>query len=112
LVIREFIDRNLEPGIYQIADKESLSTKEIIELIGEATSRITRVWKIPPSFINGIAKAGNVFSFPLNSDKLKKLTENYLVSNKKLVDALGVELPIHARDGLKFTLNSLSKNQC
>jgi hypothetical protein len=47
----------------------------------------------------------------LNSERLTKLTENYLVSNKKLVKALGVELPIKAHEGLKLTLKSLSLNQ-
>jgi nucleoside-diphosphate-sugar epimerase len=110
-VIKEFIDREMNSGIYQVADTETLSTIDIIELIGEAICRKPKIWNIPAPFINGIAKAGNILSFPLNSEKLKKLTENYLVSNRKLVDALGVELPIHAREGLKFTLSSLKTNQ-
>jgi len=107
-VIKEFIDREIEPGIYQVADKETLSTKDLIELIGEATCRNPRIWNIPITIINSLAWIGNVLSLPLNSEKLKKLTENYLVSNRKLVNALGVELPINARDGFKFTLNSLT----
>lgn len=105
-VIGAFIERELHPGIYQVADKESLSTKDIIQLIGEATSRRPKIWNIPAPVITRIAKAGNLVSFPFNSESLRKLTENYLVSNRKLVGALGMELPIQARDGLKFTLNN------
>lgn len=110
-VIKEFIDREMKPGIYQVADKETLSTIEIIELIGEATCRKPKIWNIPAPLINSLARAGNILFFPLNSEKLKKLTENYPVSNRKLVDALGAELPIKAREGLKFTLNSLKTYQ-
>lgn len=109
-VIKEFIDREIEPGIYHVADKETLSTNDLIELIGEATCRNPHIWNIPASLINCFARMGNILSLPLNSEKLKKLTENYLVSNRKLVNALGSELPIHACDGLRVTLSSLSKN--
>lgn len=109
-VISQFIDRDIEQGIYQIADKESISTYEIIELMGEATSRKPRIWHIPAPLIVGFAKMGNFLSFPLNSEILKKLTENYQVSNQKLVKALGVELPVQAIDGLKLTLKSLNPN--
>lgn len=109
-VIKEFIDREIKAGIYHIADKETISTNDLIELIGEATCRNPQIWNIPASLINCFARMGNILSLPLNSEKLKKLTENYLVSNRKLVDALGVELPIHAREGLKATLSSLSKH--
>lgn len=109
-VINQFIERDIEPGVYQIADKESISTYEIIELIGEATLRKPKIWNIPAPLIVGFARMGNFLSLPLNSEVLKKLTENYQVSNQKLVKALGVELPVHAREGLKLTLNSLNPN--
>lgn len=110
-VINQFIDKEIEPGIYQIADNDSLSTSDIIKLIGEVTLCKPKIWNIPASLINGLANVGNILPLPLNSEKLKKLTENYLVSNKKLVNALGVELPIEAREGLKSTLNCLSLNK-
>ena len=106
-VIQEFIDREIESGIYQVADTETLSTNDVIELIGEAICRNPKIWNIPAPLINSIARMGNILSLQLNSENLKKLTENYLVSNRKLVGALGVELPIQAREGLKFTFSSL-----
>ena len=109
-VIKEFIERDIKPGIYQVADKETLSTKDLIILIGEVTSRNPKIWSIPECLIKNFARIGNLLSLPLNSEKLKKLTENYLVSNKKLVDALGVDLPISAREGLKLTISSFSTN--
>lgn len=107
-VIKQFIERDIEQGVYQIADKEPVSTNEIIELIGESILRKPKIWNIPAPLIRGFAKMGTFFSLPLNYEILKKLTENYRVSNQKLVKALGVELPVHAREGLKLTLNSFS----
>lgn len=110
-VIQQFIHRSIESGIYQIADKESVSIIDIIKLIGEATSHQPRILNIPVPFIRCIANIGNILHLPLNTEKLQKLTENYLVSNEKLTTALGVELPIHAQEGLKSTLKNIRVNK-
>jgi len=104
-VISHIINRKLKSGIYQIADNEALSMDEIIKLIGESTLKRPKIWNIPKPIIGIIAKVGNILYLPLNSEKLKKLTENYLVSNKKLIDELGVDLPVEAHEGLRNTLN-------
>ena len=106
-VINQLINRNIESGIYQIADDNAISMAEIIQLIGESTDNKPKIWNIPIPIIVSIARIGNLLFLPLNSEKLQKLTENYLVSNKKLIDALGVTLPVEAHDGLKNTLNQL-----
>ncbi|MNY83513.1 hypothetical protein D3C86_2263440 [compost metagenome] len=50
---------------------------------------------------------GDVFPFPLNSERLKKLTESYIVSNTKIKDALQIEkLPYTAHEGLEKTIQS------
>lgn len=110
-VIHQFINREIEPGIYQIADKEAVSIIDIIKLIGDATSHKPKVLKIPVPLVKSIAKIGNLLHLPLNSEKLKKLTENYLVSNQKLISALGVELPVQAQEGLKTTLRYFSSSK-
>jgi len=43
---------------------------------------------------------------PLNSERLQKLTESYVVSNRKIKDAIGKSLPISGKDGMIKTLNS------
>jgi hypothetical protein len=53
-----------------------------------------------------IARLGDIIHLPLNTERLTKLTESYVVSNKKLVDALGKSLPVKAKDGLKLTFES------
>lgn len=99
----------LEPiasGIYQFADDEALSTNELISLIGQSLSSKVKLWSVPKSLINTLAKAGDVTKLPLNSERLKKLTEDYIVSNEKIVKAIGKPFPVSAREGLIKTFNS------
>ena len=57
--------------------------------------------------MNGVAKVGGWLHLPLNTERLRKLTENYISSNAKIKKALGVErMPVDAREGLQATLNS------
>lgn len=105
-IIEQLIKKDIQSGIYQMADNEPLSTNEVIELIAKATGRKPRIWNLPIIGVKTLARLGDFLFLPLNSEKLKKLTENYEVSNKKITDAIGDELPISARNGLLITLNS------
>lgn len=105
-IIEQLIEKKIQSGIYQIADNETLSTNEIIRLIGSTIGRKPRIWNLPVSSIMVAAKLGDFFSLPFNSEKVKKLTENYIVSNKKITDSLEISLPISAYAGLKQTLTS------
>jgi hypothetical protein len=44
------------------------------------------------------------------SERLKKLIENYVVSNHKLIEALGTQLPVTSKDGLLHTARNFSIN--
>lgn len=109
-VIQQIVEKDIEPGIYQVADDEPLSTNEIIELISESIYHKPHIWRLNKSLVKSIAKAGDVLHLPLNSERLKKLTESYVVSNAKLKKGLGVEkMPVEAKEGLKKTLESFKK---
>ena len=106
-VIQELIVKDIESGIYQIADDETLSTNELIRLMGDSLNRKTHIWNISPSMIKLIAKTGDKLGLPLNSERLKKLTESYVVSNQKIKKALGIEkMPCTAIEGMKKTFVS------
>jgi nucleoside-diphosphate-sugar epimerase len=97
-IIEQFITQSPPSGIYHLADDEPLSTNELIELIAESKDRKPIAWKIPKSLIN--------FLFG-QSGRLRKLTENYVVSNEKMKTALGVtQLPVDVRTGLRETLKT------
>lgn len=109
-VIKELLENSAIPsGVYQVSDDESLSTNELIQLLGTSFNKKSTTWKIPSSLIRGVAKLGDHLHLPLNSERLQKLTENYLVSNKKLINAIGKPLPIELKEGLLKTFQSFKK---
>jgi len=102
--------KNLESGIYNFADDQALSTNDLISLISKTTGRKQKFLKISPSLIKTVAKLGDFLPLPLNSERLKKLTESYVVSNLKIKKALGIEkLPLTAQQGLEITIKSFKK---
>ena len=59
--------------------------------------------------MNGLAKVGNVLHLTLNSQRMQKLTENYVVSNAKIKAALGMkDMPVRAKEGLRETIKSFA----
>lgn len=103
------LTKDVESGIYNMGDDEALSTNELIEEICKSLGKKPHIWKLPKGLMNGVAKIGGALHLPLNSERLRKLTENYVSSNAKIKIALGVEkMPVNARDGLKVTLESFA----
>jgi hypothetical protein len=68
------------------------------------------ILKIPKSIINLIARVGDIIKFPLNTERLNKLTETYIVSNQKLIKYLKQPLPTKIEHGLKEALTSFNKH--
>lgn len=51
--------------------------------------------------MEGCAGLGTLLHLPLNTERLRKLTENYVVSNEKIKLALGIDrMPVRAADGI------------
>jgi nucleoside-diphosphate-sugar epimerase len=106
-VIKELLENTSIPsGVYQVADDAALSTNELIQLLGNSLGKKTKIWKINASFIKFLASTGDKIHLPLNSERLQKLTENYVVSNTKIVKALEKPLPVSAKEGLLRTFES------
>lgn len=101
----------LASGVYNFSDDKALSTNELVCLIAETASKKPKLWYISKGFMQGIASIGDKIKLPLNSERLKKLTENYVVSNQKIKNALQIEqLPVSAEEGLRRTIQSFSKS--
>ena len=104
------LTKDVPSGIYNMGDDEALSTNELIEEICKSLGKKAHIWKLPKGLMIGLARVGGVLHLPLNPERLRKLTENYISSNAKIKKALGVEkMPINARDGLRQTLMSFLK---
>lgn len=58
------------------------------------------------SFIMVVARLGDFLKLPLNTERLKKLTESYVVSKTKITAALGQLLPVSSKEGLLRTFLS------
>lgn len=106
-VIKELLENRAIPsGVYQVADDEPLATNELIKLLGASLNKKSRIVNIPSSWIKKGASLGDYLHLPLNSERLQKLTENYVVSNDKIIKAIGKSLPIASRQGLLKTFES------
>ncbi|MGJ1535273.1 NAD-dependent epimerase/dehydratase family protein [Sphingobacterium multivorum] len=107
IVYKMLTDQSVPSGVYNVADDEPLSTNDLVSLIAVTLGKKERLWHISPGFIKSMVKIGDILPLPLNSERLKKLTESYVVSNQKIKAALGVDkLPLSAKEGLIKTILS------
>ncbi len=102
-VINNLINKRIPSGIFNVADNKYLSTNEVVGILGNSTGKPARIWKLPTLLIDNLAKIGNMLKLPLNSERLGKLTENYVVSNQKIKTAIDEELPVSIENGIAFT---------
>lgn len=106
-VISGLLDKDVPSGIYNMGDDEALSTNELIQVICGSLGKKAHIWKLPKGLMNGVARVGGWLHLPLDPERLRKLTENYISSNAKIKKALGVErMPVEAREGLRRTLEA------
>jgi len=109
-VVKGMVDKEVDSGIYNISDDEVLSTNDIVRLMADSLGQNHRIWNLPEKSVKWLARCGDVLKLPLNSERLGKLTESYVVSNKKIKEALGIpQMPVTATDGMKYTLNSFNE---
>jgi nucleoside-diphosphate-sugar epimerase len=106
-IFKELIEReDIPSGVYNVADDVPLSTNQVISILAESQNRMPRIWNVSKRLIELAAKLGNVLKLPLNEERLQKLTDSYVVSNKKLMSAIGKPLPVSSREGLLKTFKS------
>lgn len=108
-VVNGLIEKDVPSGIYHVADDEALSTNELIREMCEVMGKKAHIWKMNRGLMKECAGLGTLLHLPLNLERLRKLTENYVVSNEKIKRALGIErMPVTAVEGLRKTILSFS----
>jgi nucleoside-diphosphate-sugar epimerase len=108
-IINELIENeNIPTGIYNIADDIPLSTNKLIRLISESQGKKPLIWDIPKFIIKIISLFGDLLHLPLNTERLSKLTETYIVSNVKIKKAINKPLPVNTEDSLLKTFISFN----
>ena len=96
-------------GIFNLADDQAISTNELVELMNLSINAKPKIWNIPKSIVTTFAVFGDFINSPFNTERLYKLTEDFVVCNKKIKDFLEVELPLTAQEGLVKTINSFKE---
>ena len=100
----------LQSGVYNFSDDQAISTNDLVQIIASSSGKKVKLWKLPANLITKVAKFGDLAKLPLNSERLKKLTESYVVSNEKIKEALHIsQLPLTAEQGLEKTIHSFAK---
>lgn len=108
-VIDGLLTKDVPSGIYHMGDDEALSTNELIATMCEVMGKKPHIWKMNKTMIEGCAGLGSLLHLPLNTERLRKLTENYVVSNAKIKKALGIDkMPVTAKEGLIKTIKSFT----
>lgn len=107
-MIKEILqNKDIDSGIYNFADDDFLSTNELVKIISSTSNKKNLSLAIPKFAINGFSKIADLIKFPVNSETVQKLTENYRVSNQKIKLAIGIEkLPNSTKEGLEKTIKS------
>lgn len=108
-VIKTLLEKEVSSGVYNVADDEALSTNEVVSILAESMNKKPKLWAVSSKLIQFMAKIGDKIKLPLNTDRLNKLTENYVVSNAKMKEVLGIDLPLSTQDGLKITASSFGE---
>ena len=111
-IVKSLLSNKVESGVYNMADDEPMSTLQLFSTIAAASGRKEKVWRIPAKLVSWVARLGDTFKLPLNTERLNKLTENYVVSNKKIKSALGISsLPVQVEEGITKTISSFSQSE-
>lgn len=106
-VCSRLLTEDVKSGVYNIADDEPLSTKELFTIISDVSEKKANIWNVPKGIINAMARAGGLLKLPVNTERLDKLTENYVVCNRKIKSALNIDaLPTTVKNGIIKTISS------
>ena len=99
-IFQAFLNKDIPSGIYHLADDGMISTKDLFQLIGSEIGNKPIVWNLPSKLVESL------FSLIGKRATLRKLTEDMMVSNQKLLQYIEQPLPVKMSDGLKKTIHS------
>jgi hypothetical protein len=83
-----------------------VACESLMELMGYRLWSKSRIWNFRCARVNVATLWENHLPLPLNTHRLQKLTESYVVSNAKIIAAIGKPLPANSKEGLLKTFKS------
>jgi nucleoside-diphosphate-sugar epimerase len=111
-VLKRFLKLDIAPGVYNLADDDTLTTNETYELMCLALGKRKRKQYWAKWFIHLIARIGTLMNSPYNEYQYKKLSSNFVVSNLKLKKALGLSsMPVSSVDGFLKSIEIFKNNR-
>lgn len=110
-VIQQLLEKDIPSGVYHVADNDALSTNAVVQILASQSGKKARLLKVPLVIVRTLAKIGDILGLPLNSERLQKLTESYVVSNAKIKTVLNCELPVITVEGLLKTAQSFNNKK-
>lgn len=108
-VINELIYNDIEDGLYHLADDSPTKTADLLKIISEESGAKVRKVKIPGFVLSLLSILGDYLPIPFDKSRYIKLTSDFLVSNKKIIHAIGKPLPVQSEDGIRMTIQSFTK---
>ena len=108
-IVRELLIGDIQSGIYFLSDSNPISTNSIVKRIGVSVSKRIIILKIPKIIVKFLAIIGDFLKLPINSERLKKLTESYVVDNSNILQTINKKLPLTTEEGLDKTFKTLIK---
>ena len=99
LLFCKLIEYNYSSFTLNIANDDPIGTQELIEILATKLSKKVSKLTIPESLVEFLATIGDYLPFmPINSEKLKKITESFVVDTAEMNKLLGFSFPHKTRD--------------
>lgn len=105
-IINEIISNDIDAGLYHLADDTPTKTVDLLHTISEVSGVKVKTFRIPKFALSILSKAGAYFPIPFDESRYVKLTSDFVVSNNKIIDAIGKPLPVRSEDGIRKTIQS------
>ncbi|HET9570191.1 MAG TPA: NAD-dependent epimerase/dehydratase family protein [Bacteroidales bacterium] len=110
-VLVQMLEKDVPGGVYHLTDDGSMTSTDYFKLIGQATGKKVRVWRLGKSFFKVAAVVTGWFHGYFNKFEYLKLSKNFVASNQKLKKALGVKsMPFQLREGLIKSVQEYVEN--
>lgn len=99
-ILDELVKSAIPSGVYHLADSGYLSTTELYRLVAAASGKKAATFSVPKPLVKIL------FAVTGKTHMLNKLTDNMMVSNAKVVNAIGKQLPVSIQQGITNTIRS------
>lgn len=109
-VIGCLLRQDIESGIYNVVDDDSISMNNIVKFISYSMKKPVRIFKIPQRYISTLALLGSYLHLSFNKKKIEKISLNLEVCNAKIKKAIGVKsMPFSTQEGISVAIRSIIK---